>query len=85
MQEIWRKIEGSKGQYEVSNYGRVRNAWTGRILKQSGKRPIVCLSGYIHKTCQVSRLVAKAFLGDGWVYHIDGDQSNNHVDNLEVK
>ena len=83
--EIWVPINGSKGQYEVSSYGRVRNAWTGKILKQSGKRPKVCLAGYIGKTCEVCKLVANAFIGKGRVYHKDKDQSNNHVENLELR
>lgn len=73
------------GQYEVSDLGRVRNAWTGRILKQAGKRPKVCLAGYIGKTCEVSKLVANAFLGSGRVFHKDRDQKNNRVENLELR
>ena len=84
MEEIWKKIDGSKGQYEVSNMGRVRNARTGRVLKQAGRRPVVCLAGYINKTCQVSSLVSKAFLGDGRIRHKDGDPKNNRADNLEI-
>lgn len=83
--EIWLPIAGSKGQYEVSNLGRVRNAKTGRILKQSSKRPKVCLAGYIGKTCEVSKLVANAFLGEGRLSHRDGNQENNRADNLEVR
>ncbi len=84
-QEEWREIRGSRGQYEVSNLGRVRNAWTGRILKQSGPRPKVCLAGYIGKTCEVCKLVGNAFLGEGRIFHKDHDQKNNAVDNLEMR
>lgn len=84
-QETWVSIDGSRGQYEVSNFGRVRNAWTGRILKQAGKRPKVCLAGYIGKTCEVCKLVANAFLGEGRVFHKDKNQSNNRVENLELR
>ena len=83
--EEWRKIDGSKGQYEVSNKGRVRNAWTGRILKTNGRRPKVRLAGHVQKTFDVSRLVANAFLGEGRLFHKDGDQSNNRVENLGLR
>ena len=83
--EIWVVIDGSRGQYEVSNHGRVRNAWTGRVLKQAGKRPKVCLAGHIGKTCEVCKLVANAFLYEGRVYHKDKNQSNNRVENLEIR
>ena len=32
--ECWKNIIGYEGRYEVSDFGRVRNFKTGRILKQ---------------------------------------------------
>ena len=79
--------------YEISNYGKIRNIKSGRILKQyldrngryairlrcKGKRK---LHGF-----SLSRLVATAFIPNfdnlPQVNHIDGDPRNNCVDNLE--
>lgn len=85
MKETWKTIEKSRGQYEVSDWGRVRNKRTNRILKPSGKRAMVHLSGYIGKTVLISNLVAREFIGEGRVFHRDGDPRNNHKENLEVK
>lgn len=89
--EIWRPIEGFDGEYEVSNYGRVRTLnffrrtkdgkWypvKARILKQYNQK------GYLHvnlarnghyKRFRVHRLVACAFIPK-----IDGKTDVNHID-----
>lgn len=87
--EIWRPISGYKN-YQVSNYGRVKNA-KNQILKarRNGK-------GYLHlslskngkiKTFTVHRLVAKTFIPNPHNYpeinHIDENKENNFVENLE--
>ncbi|WP_010497735.1 NUMOD4 domain-containing protein [Paenibacillus elgii] len=75
--------------YSVSNFGRVRNDMTGRILKKQLKKheyEIVDLSG---KQYKVHRLVAKLFVANpkpeeyDAVNHIDLDKTNNHYTNLE--
>ena len=91
MTEIWRDIKGYEG-YQVSNCGRVRSSYKGgRILK-----PNIVRCGYSvvalyrdkkqHYTT-VHRLVALAFIPNPdnkpQVNHIDGDKTNNHVNNLE--
>lgn len=83
--------------YDVSSRGRVRRStpgnrtWPGRILKPikmkigyTHIKPVVCgeqLQVYVHA------LVAYAFLGprpEGHeVNHIDGDKTNNRIENLE--
>ena len=86
----WKKIEQAPN-YEVSNYGEVRNLKTGYILK-----PIynygyahVCIKDSNNKFGQkrVHRLVAQAFipnpLNKSYVNHKDFNRSNNYVDNLE--
>jgi len=77
--EEWRQVPDMPGVY-VSSSGRVKK--NGKILKQ------LTQDGY--KTVlrkRVHRLVAMAFLPnpDGLpvVNHIDGNRSNNNVDNLE--
>ena len=92
MNEEWRPIAGSNG-YAVSNLGRVTGATARgqRILKPSptslGYFRVDVYSGGSKKTRKVHRLVAEAFIPNPLhlphVNHIDGDKSNNRIDNLE--
>ena len=88
--EYWRTIP-SFPVYSASNYGRIRNEGTGRIM-----HVYVDTRGYLSLTLRrdgrqiiqrVHRLVAEAFLGGPHpeldVNHIDGDKTNNCIENLE--
>lgn len=94
MEEIWKNIDELGNTYEVSNLGRIRNSKTKNIkslvydghyykfgydCKINGKR---CRGRY-----RVHKAVAMAFIPNPenkpTVNHIDGDKSNNRVDNLE--
>lgn len=91
--EEWRDIEETNGKYEVSNYGKVRNKRTGKIIK-----PELNHHGYEKVWLnidnarsdlkrRVNRLVAQAFIPNPenlpQVNHIDGNKLNNCVENLE--
>ncbi|QDP42961.1 HNH endonuclease [Bacillus phage vB_BmeM-Goe8] len=95
MRESWKPLKdiiAHGDNYEVSSHGRVRNAKTGRVLKN-----LIDSNGYHRlslnldgkrKTYEVHRLVALAFIPNPeskpMVNHIKGDQKgNNRVDNLE--
>ena len=98
MNEIWKplvypKIENSHLLFEISSIGRLKNIKTGHICK-----PEVLRSGYLscHTTCGsvknkvhiiIHKGVAFTFLsnpnGLPCVNHIDGDKTNNCVENLE--
>ena len=88
--EVWKDIEDFPN-YQVSNEGRVRNKKTERMLTIKPGRNKQYLSVYLsnngkENTQTVHRLVAETFLGKhpGMVVnHIDGDKTNNHVNNLE--
>ena len=96
MEEIWKDIEGYEGLYQVSNLGKVRSLNYNRTGKTRLLRPnpnenrylkvSLCKNGKA-KTYKVHRLVAQAFIPnpDGFpeINHIDEDQQNNRVDNLE--
>lgn len=93
--EIWKKIDGYNDYYEASNYGRIRNIKTKRVLKPS----VAKSSGYYHInlrqrgakngyiTVQVHRLVASAFIPNtdnlDTVNHINFNKLDNRIDNLE--
>lgn len=90
MKEIWKDIPDFPD-YQVSNLGRVKNIKTGIIKKQRinkyGYCDIKLNNKGIYKMFLVHRLVAKAFISNpnnlSEVNHIDGNKSNNYVDNLE--
>ena len=94
MEEKWLDVKGYSN-YEVSNRGRVRRKKTGRVLKHSlyaNKFYRVSLIKETNsrdiKQFRVHRLVAEHFIGelndDIRVLHIDGDSSNNNVENLQL-
>lgn len=91
MDEQWRPVVGYDEAYEISDFGKVRNARTGKMLHPAlagaGYEYVwMCINGkrvnrYIH------RLVIASFVGPiekGMeVNHKDGDKRNNVLQNLE--
>ena len=92
--EIWEYVylKGNKTKYMISTMGRVKNSKTNKILQPA------LYDGYLkvglyHKgkmySRKIHRLVAKAFIENTYpnikneVNHIDGNKTNNNVDNLE--
>ena len=84
--ESWKVIYDFPN-YEISNYGNVRN--NTKIVKavpnKHGYNVVVLCNG-IRKSVNIHRLVAAAFIPNPdnkpCVDHIDGDRANNHADNL---
>ena len=88
--ETWRPIPKSRGQYEASSLGRIRNARTGRMLKitrfKTGDR--LALHGFMAgRSYTVGQLVMMAFHPEkkGYVRHKDGNKYNNRIENLYVE
>jgi hypothetical protein len=92
-QEIWKDIEGFDGRYQISTFGRVRNAEENRLLKLQ-KQPkdrdktkrdpnqyyvlvCLCMNGK-ETTARVHRLVAKAFIPNPNNY-----PEVNHLDRIK--
>lgn len=96
--EKWAPIEGFEGIYDVSTFGRVRSYPRNgtqdkdvHILKhgvsKSGYHRYYLFKNGIGKNRCAHRLVAQTFIPNPEhkreVNHIDGNPSNNHVENLE--
>lgn len=93
--EAWKTVTDYPD-YEVSDQGQIRSLKraTPRNLKQNprqdpDKRPYlaVCLYGRGRKSTEYVHLwVAHEFLGampsEHYCAHLDGDTTNNHIDNL---
>lgn len=92
MCEKWKIIQEASN-YEISNFGNVRNRTTGKILK--GR---LTKSGYYEVSVKIDetqkfqnryihRLVAIYWITNDEnkreVNHKDGNKTNNHIDNLE--
>lgn len=88
--EIWQNISGFGGKYQVSTWGRIKNA-DGQILKpfvtEKGYYKIVLQNEQGKHRLRVHRIVASTFLSNPYGYecvnHIDGNKKNNSVSNLE--
>lgn len=89
LDEEWKSI-GTLN-YEVSNYGRIRNKITNRLKKLKYQRfgmQITLWNDGQGQTVTISRLVAEFFLRhvnkDEKVIHIDGHIRNNYYKNLKI-
>ena len=90
---MWKifKYEGQDTNYEISDYGQVRNKKTKKILKlQTSKdnyKTVVLSINKKPKNMRVHRLVAMTYienpLNKPVVNHKDGNRQNNTVSNLE--
>jgi hypothetical protein len=89
MMEEWQTIDNFQN-YDISNFGNVRNNKTGKVLKlciKAGYLNISLTNELFKKNYKVHRLVALAFIENPEnkleVNHKDKNKLNNHVNNLE--
>jgi hypothetical protein len=90
MEEEFRQITNYEN-YSISNFGRLKNNKTNRILKLSTKnrRYVTCriINEDGFKTTTIHILVALMFIGerpkDYEVDHIDNNKLNNNINNLQ--
>jgi hypothetical protein len=87
--ETWLPIVGYEGKYEVSDFGNVRNAKTGKIMKPSTDKNGYCYIGLNNnglKLFKVHRLVLLTFLPIEEVKEVNHKNhiiSDNRLENLE--
>lgn len=91
--EQWKEISGFYGRYQISSWGRVRNAETGKLLKPYKNKKGYLKVGLVYpgervpRKYRVNRLVAIAFIDNPdnlpQVNHRDGNKENNSFTNLE--
>lgn len=91
--EIWRDIEGHEGNYQISNYGRVKSfkGRKPRILStckdSKGYPKATFAENGKAKTYLIHILVARAFIPNPdnlpVVHHKDSNPKNNRADNLQ--
>jgi hypothetical protein len=90
MEEIWKEIGFTNGDFSISNYGRVRNEKTQRISFGSNSGDSYRRFTFKNKKYRIHRLVAEAFIpktknSKNFVKHRDSTiegKLNNHVSNL---
>lgn len=92
--QVWKKINGFRDYYEISNYGNIRSL---HGLKVKLLHKTIGTNGYYmtalmsingkRKNCTIHRLVAKAFIlnpnNKPQINHIDGNKLNNYYKNIE--
>lgn len=87
--EQWKEVRGHPD-YEINNYGKVRNKETLVSLKPRLNRN----GGYLRvrldgKECCIHRLVFETFFDTDTtnvkIKHLDGDHFNNHLGNLDIR
>lgn len=94
MQEIWKEVKGYEGRYSVSNTGKVYSHIRNKLLNtpatgwsHGGYCFVLLRKDGKGKIKYVHRLVAEAFIPNPKnkpeVNHIDHDNHNNLVTNLE--
>lgn len=90
--EIWKPIKGYEGQYDVSNLGNIRSLSYHQTEKIKKLSPFPDKKGYLQvdlrkRSIKVHRIVAETFIPNPenkqQINHIDGNKSNNRVENLE--
>jgi hypothetical protein len=91
--EIWKDVAGYENKYEISDHGNVRSKRTKNEMRQYINDNGYCIVGFYDQTkrnpkhFRVHRLVAEAFIPNPekkrTVNHIDGNKSNNLLENLE--
>lgn len=92
IQETFLPVKGYRDLYEIGSFGTVRNARSKRVLSQvyNKKYMTVQLSKrgkratkYVHKL--VGEVFIDGFTSSSFVFHIDGDTTNNHLTNLRLR
>lgn len=91
MEEVWKDIAGYEGLYQASNLGDIKSLFRYKITLTPSVRKGYYIVGLYknkkHKTFNVHRLIASAFIDNEYnksqINHKDGNKLNNNASNLE--
>lgn len=87
--EIWKEVKNTDGRYFISNMGRFKSLYGGKVRITIGSKDKNCYFRVLlnKKTVKVHRLVCEYFLENFdsslTVNHKDFNKGNNQLDNLE--
>lgn len=90
--EQWKPVDGFDGMYEISNFGRVKSHKHHTMIRRlkstrDGYVQVQLRNRAKSKDYLIHRLVYSHFIGelvdDLVIDHIDGDKTNNNVNNLQ--
>lgn len=90
MKEIWKKIPNEYGNYEISNYGNIRNNKNHCLSKRKQNSGYLLVHLYKNgkrKAMTVHRLTAIVFINNPrnkkYINHINANKIDNRIENLE--
>lgn len=99
LKEEWKDIEGYEGLYQISNLGRVKSlkrntknqCKNAEVIKtqeiRNGYYSVSLWKNGVGKHHLIHRLISQAFIPNPnnkpQINHIDGNKTNNHIENLE--
>lgn len=88
--ENWKDIPNYENLYQISDLGRIKSLYSNKILKPSfdkfGYARFSATKNKVQKTLRIHRIVMDVFSPSKikmQVNHIDGDKTNNRLNNLE--
>ena len=82
----WKTVRGYDGKYLVSNYGQIKGlVWmVEQRTNVNGRNYVVLYRKFKRHVHYVDLLVLRAFVGSGTrVLHLDGNNSNDNLENLK--
>jgi len=89
----WIKVKDYDGRYKVNHFGFVKNTQTNKVITfnttTTNLRRVALYDGKKTVHHMVHKLVFTHFIGEipdnHYVYHVDGNSTNNRIENLNLR